>query len=115
MITFMLFLEKLTSQGRQKKRRTIQKYRYKLRRRADIATEITASTRRLKRRASLAAKRTLYKKLLGKSGARLSSTQKAEMERVVKTRGKSYIKSLSTRLQPKYRKLDTSRLTKTTK
>jgi hypothetical protein len=113
MIGFIEFCEGLTSQGRQKKRRTIQKYRYKLRRRADIATGISVSTRRLKRRASLAAKRTLYKKLLGvKNRKNLSSTQRAELERVIKRRGASYLKSLSTRLQPKFRRLDTKRLTK---
>jgi hypothetical protein len=116
MISFIEFFEALTPQGRHKKRRTIQKYRYKLKRRASIATGISVSTRRLKRRASLAAKRALYKKFMGvKNKKNLSSTQRAEMERVVKNKGKSYIKSLSARLQPKYRKLDTSRLTKTKK
>lgn len=116
MISFSEFSEGLTSQGRQKKRRTIQKYRYKLRRRADIATEITASTRRLKRRASLAAKRTLYKKLLGvKNKKNLSSTQRAEIERIIRKKGASFLKPLSTRLQPKFRRLDTKRLTKSTK
>jgi hypothetical protein len=115
MISFKQFVSegKLTPLGRFKKRRTVQRYRYKLKRRANIATGISASTRRLKRRSYLAARRTLYKKLLGlKNKGKLSSTQKAEAERIMKRKGKSYLKPLSTRLQPKMRRLDTKRLGK---
>lgn len=114
MITFKQFIsEKLTPLGRFKKKRAIQRYRYKLKRRADIATGITASTRRLKRRSYLAARRAVYKKIVGlKSSQKLTATQKAEAERIMKRKGAAYIAPLKTRLQPKMRMLDTKRLAK---
>lgn len=115
MITFKQFISegKLTPLGRFKKKRAMQKYRYKLKRRADIATGISASTRRLKRRSYLAARRAVYKKLLGlKNKQKLTSTQKAEAERVMKRKGASYMKPLKVRLQPKMRMLDIKRIAK---
>ena len=111
MITFQEFLQekKLTPAGRVKKVATIRKYRYKLKQRAKIAKRIGSSTRRLNRRTKLAAYRDIYKNVLKRKSGKLSSTQKAEAERLMTRRGKYYVKSAMLQKKPKLRTADTKR------
>lgn len=108
--------EALTPKGRIKKQIAIRKNRWKLNRRRKIAKSISASQKRIGRRTKLTAVRTLYKTLANvKNRKGLSTTQKAALERVVKTRGKSYRKSLEISTKPKLRVSDIKRVTKATK
>lgn len=108
--------EALTPKGRIKKQIAIRRNRWKLNRRRKIAKSISASQRRIGRRTKLTAVRTLYKTLANvKSRKGLSTTQKAALERVVKSRGKAYRKSLEISTKPKLRVADIKRVTKATK
>lgn len=117
LVTFEQFIvEKLTPAGRYKKRRVMQKNRYKLKHRSNIALEIGSSGRRLKVRATNAARRKLYKTLEGvKNKRKLSSTQKSEVERLLKLKDPVYMKSIQRQITPKLRRLDSTRITKKTK
>lgn len=108
--------EALTPHGRIKKQITIRRNRWKLNRRRKIAKGISASSKRMNRRAQVGAVRTLYKTLANtKNKKGLSSTQKAALERIVKNRGKSYRKSLDIASKPKLRTTDIKRVTKAVK
>lgn len=117
LISFGVFIaETLTPAGRYKKKRVMQRNRYKLKHRSDVALEISSSPRRLKIRAMNAARRKLYKMLAGvKNKKKLTSTQKAEVERILKRKDPVYLKSMPRQLTPKLRRLDSKRLTKKTK
>lgn len=104
MITLKEFIEleeALTPQGRYKKQRTMKKNRWKLEQRKKITAKINASARRFKKRLDKEAVRKVYKLVGVKNKAKLSSTQKAAAERVVRQRAKIYKKSLVRKELPK--------------
>ena len=102
MISFREFLnEALTSLGRYKKQRAMKKHRWKLERRKKITAKINASARRFKKRLDKEAVRKIYKMVGVKNKSKLSSTQKAAAERVVKQRSKYYKKAYVRKELPK--------------
>jgi len=108
--------EGVTPAGRVKKQINIRKHRWKLKKYAKIRTGISASKRRIARRTKLTTVRKLYKSLAGvKNRKGLSSTQRSAIERNIKTKGKSYRKSLAISTQPQLRVADIKRVTKATK
>jgi hypothetical protein len=111
MKTFLEFHEerKLTPAGRVKKGIAIRKHRYKLKNRAAIAKRIGASTRRLNRRTKMAAIRDIYKTIIKRNMGKLSSTQKAEAERLMNKRGKIHLSTAIRKQKPKLRGVDTKR------
>jgi len=111
MKTFLDFLNErqLTPAGRVKKSIAIRKHRYKLKNRAAIAKRIGSSTRRLDRRTKMAAIRDVYKKIIKKTSGKLSSTQKAEVERLLDKKGKTYISPEMRKHRPALRIVDTKR------
>lgn len=111
MKTFLEFLEerRLTPAGRVKKAIAIRKHRYKLKNRAKIAKRIGSSTRRLDRRTKMAAIRDIYKNVIKRKGGKLSSTQKAEAERLLDKKGKIHVSPTMRKRKPKLRIVDTKR------
>lgn len=103
----------LSAQARYAKKRTMQRYKWKLTRRHKIALGIPASNKRLNRRTELAAKRMLYKGLLhGMKKSKLTATQRASYERYIKQRAKYYEPGIGHNLKPKLRRKDTLRVAK---
>ena len=107
--------EHLTAGGRYKKQRTLTRNRWKLKRRSRISLATSGSSRRLARRSHQAARRAITKKILGLSPTqktKLTSTQKLEVERIIKRRAGSLINPLKTRGIPVSQVRDRKRLTK---
>lgn len=102
MISLKEFIaEGLSPQGRYKKQRAIKKYRYKLNQKRKIAAKINASKKRFSRRLSKSAVRQIYKSLRLKGKNKMSSTQKAAAERLVKQRAKYLKKAYVRKETPK--------------
>lgn len=97
---FIQLSEGLSPQGRYKKQRAIKKYRYKLNQKRKIASKINASKKRFGRRLSKGAVRSIYKSL-GLKKKKMSSTQKAAAERLVKQRAKYLKKAYVRKETPK--------------
>jgi len=104
----------LTPGGRLKKKLSAVRSRQKRKLAKNMALRRTASPQRIEKRAKLAARRVMYKRLLrGRSKTALSPAERSSIETIMKRAPiQAAIKRAVIRLKPQYRSLDTKRRTR---
>lgn len=104
----------LTPGGRLKKRLAAVRSRQKRKLAKNMSLRRTASPQRIEKRAKLAARRVMYKRLLrGRSKTALSPAERSSIETIMKRAPiQAAIKRAVVRLKPKYRTIDTKRRTR---
>lgn len=102
----------LTPGGRIKKKLSAIRSRQKRKLAKSMALGRTASPQRIEKRAKLAARRVMYKRLLrGRSKSTLSAAERSSIEAVLKRAPvQASIKRAVVRMKPQYRSLETKRL-----
>jgi hypothetical protein len=104
----------LTPMGRIKKRFAAIRSRHKRRLYKNIALNRTATPERIQKRAKLAARRMMYKRVLrGRSRTSLSPAEKSRVEALMKrVPFQAFITRQTIRLRPNLRKIELSRISK---